>query len=57
MPELNAISVLFFFFCFLGIAVATDSAVHRCEKVEQESKSTQNTLWEKEHTVNHLKGI
>lgn len=33
------------------------TAVHGYENVEQESEKAQNTLWGKEHTVNHLKVI
>lgn len=58
MHELKAICVVFFpFFSFLGVTLATDSAVHAYEKSEQESKKAQNTLWGKEYTVNHLKVI
>lgn len=39
MHELKAICVVFFpFFSFLGVTLATDSAVHAYEKSEQESK-------------------
>lgn len=56
MHELKAICVVSFF-SSLGVTVATDSAVHGYENVEQESlKKAQNTLWGKEHTVQgHLR--
>lgn len=55
MHELKATGVLFFFFSFLGVTVATDC--NGDEKAEQESKKLQNTLWGKEHTVNHIRVI
>lgn len=55
MHELKAICGVFSFFSFLGVTVAT--VVHGHKKVEQESKRAQNTLWGKEHTVNHLKVV